>query len=79
MPKITEIYGFITYNNGPKDEYLLAIEENGNMLPITSSTLEGIKAIFPFIKIIGRKIKKPITLVKFTNREEIEVIGEKDD
>jgi len=76
MPKITEMWAYISEENGPDDEGVVAMAIGGDdrWIPFVGADEERMRSLKPQAEmtatITGRKVK----LVKFSTREEIEVI-----
>ena len=80
MPRITEMYAFIVEDTGPDDEGVIGIQsmegEGGERvwLPLVGADVDRANSLKPIAKGIGRKIGKKVTLVHFSNREDLEII-----
>jgi len=80
MPKITDMYAFIVEDTGPDDEGVIGIQsmegESGERiwLPLVGADMARVNSLKPIAEGIGRQIGKKVTLVHFSNREDLEVI-----
>jgi len=79
MPKITELYAFIVEDTGPDDEGVIDIpaisrEYAPILAPLVGADTARVESLKPIAQDIGHKIGKKVTLVHFTNREDLEVI-----
>ncbi len=80
MPRITEMYAFVVEDTSPNDEGVLAIqsmEGKGDQriwLPLVGADMARVNSLRSIAQGIGRKIGKKVTLVHFSNREDLEVI-----
>lgn len=79
MPKIKEMYAFIVEDSGPDDEGVIGIQSmRGSSgciwLPLVGADMARVESLKPMARGIGKQIGKKVTLVHFTNREDLEVI-----
>lgn len=80
MPRIEEMYAFIVEDSGPDDEGVMAMQtEPGDdgqrlWLPLVGADMARVNSLRSIAQGIGRQIGKKVTLVHFTNREDLEVI-----
>ena len=80
MPRIEEMYAFITENSGPDDKGVIAIQtEPGDSgrrlwLPLVGADMARVNSLRDIAQGIGRQIGKKVTLVHFSNRQDLEVI-----
>jgi len=80
MPRIEEMYAFIAEDTGPDDEGVIGIQtEPGTdgqrlWLPLVGADMARVNSLRPIAQGIGRKIGKKVTLVHFSNREDVEAI-----
>ena len=81
MPRIEEIYAFIVEDSGPDDEGVIGIQtEPGKdgkrlWLPLVGADMKRVDSLRPIARGIGRQIGKQVTLVHFSNRQDLEVIN----
>ncbi|GAG78541.1 unnamed protein product [marine sediment metagenome] len=80
MPRIEEMYAFIVEDSGPDDEGVMAMQtglgDDGQSLwlPLVGADMARVNSLRSIAQGIGRQIGKKVTLVHFTNREDLEVI-----
>jgi hypothetical protein len=74
MPKITEIYAFISEDTGPEDEGIIGQRMNDTWLPFVAADQKRIDSLRPWAKSIARVTGKKIKLIRFTHREGLEEI-----
>lgn len=80
MPRIKEMYAFIVEDSGPDDEGVIAIQtESGDYgrrlwLPLVGADMARANFLRPIARGIGHQIGKKVTLVYFSNRQDLEVI-----
>jgi hypothetical protein len=80
--KVTELYAFFIVDEHG-NEGLCVVEGKRNdeklrEIPLIAADLEMVEYLKPEAKKIARKFKNPVKLIKFSVREEIEII-ERDD
>ncbi|GAI38729.1 unnamed protein product [marine sediment metagenome] len=79
MPRIEEMYAFIVEDNGPDDEGVIGIQAISRehapiWLPLVGADMARVDSLRPLAEDIGRQIGKKVTLVHFSNRQDLEVI-----
>lgn len=75
MPKITEIFAFVAEDSGPDDEGITAMQVGHQAwMPLIGGDMTRIDSLRKIAVGIARRTGKPIKLVRFTQREELEVI-----
>lgn len=80
MPKIEQMYAFVCEDSGPDDEGVIAIQTPpGNdgttlWLPLVGADMARVESLRSIAQGIGRQIGKTVKLVRFTNREDVEII-----
>ena len=81
MPRIAEMYAFVVEDSGPDDEGVIGIQtglgDDGQRLwlPLVGADMARVNSLRPIAQGIGRQIGKRVTLVHFSNREDLEVIN----
>ena len=81
MPRIKEMYAFIAEDSGPDDEGVIGIQtgpgDDGQRLwlPLVGADMARVNSLRPIAQGIGRQIGKKVTLVHFSNRQDLEVIN----
>lgn len=74
MPVIDKLFAFITADSGPEDEGVIAFYEGGAWFPMVGADMKRIESLRPIAEQLAKDVGKPIRLVHFTNRVEVEVI-----
>jgi hypothetical protein len=74
MPKIESMYAFVVEDTAPDDEGLIAQTVGSMWMPMVGADMKRIDSLRPVAAAIGKQLHKRIKLVKFTNRQEVEVI-----
>ncbi len=75
MPKITELYCYIAEDAGPEDEGVAAFLGPGGMwMPMVGADKVRMEALRPMALTIATQLGKPLRLVRFTRREELELV-----
>lgn len=74
MPKIETIYAFISTEEGPNDEGVVAFKVGNTWMPLVGADMKRIDSLRPIAKQIAEVTKKRIVLAKFTLRQDMEEI-----
>lgn len=77
MAKIPEIYAF-TALDPEGNESLVGLtnpQDPSVLLPLVAASLEGMDRYRPFVQKLAEAMNAPVTIVKFTTREEVETIS----
>lgn len=80
MPRIEEMYAFIVEDTSPDDEGVIAIQSppgtDGTTLwlPLVGADMARINSLRPTALGIARQLGKPVKLVHFSNRQDLEII-----
>ena len=80
MPRIEEMYAFIVEDTGPDDEGVIAIQsppgDDGTTLwlPLVGADMARVNSLRPTALGIARQLGKPVKLVHFSNRQDLEII-----
>lgn len=75
MPKITEMFAFVTEDKGPDNEGLVGMKLGSNWMPLVGADMKRVAALRPIAEGIAEATGKKIKLIHFTNCEELEEIG----
>ena len=81
MPRIEEMYAFVVEDTGPDDEGVIGIQsppgDDGRTLwlPLVGADMARVESLRPIAQGIGHQLGKKVTLVHFSNREDLEVIN----
>lgn len=80
MPRIEEMYAFIAEDTGPDDEGVIGIRtgpsDDGQYLwlPLVGADMARVDSLRPLALGIGRQIGKTVKLVRFSSRQDLEII-----
>lgn len=80
MPKIDQMYAFIIEDKEPDDEGVIAFESKSETtgesvwLPLVGADMTRINSLRPLAEGIGKQIRRKVTLARFTQREDLEVL-----
>lgn len=74
MPVIKTMYAFIMADSGPDDEGVVAFMSGVTWMPMVGADLARIALLRPMAEKLAKEAGKPIRLVNFTSRVEVEVI-----
>jgi len=74
MPKIEEIYAYICEEE-PGEEGLIAERIMGTWIPFVGADMERMESLREMAELIAKGSGKKVTLVKFSTRTEMEIIG----
>lgn len=74
MPKIEQMYAFIIEDTGPEDEGLIGMATPEGWMPLVGADMERVESLRPIAKRAAAQVGKPVKLIRFTTREELEVI-----
>lgn len=74
MPKIIEMFAFVAEDSGPSDEGVVGMKIGDEWAPMVGADMARVESLKPIAKQIRVGTGKKITLVRFTQREDLEVI-----
>jgi len=74
MPRIEEMYAFVAEDTGPDDEGIIGMNTEMGWLPLVGADMARVDSLRPIAQGIGRQVGKKVTLVHFSNRDDLEVI-----
>lgn len=72
--RIDEMFAFVLLDTDNTEGIPAFIAPDGMLMPMVGADLTRAESLRPVAEDFARKYKKKITLVKFTNRVELEVI-----
>lgn len=78
MPRIDQMYVYIIEDRSPDDEGVMGVKTSLGWMPLVGADLERAKSYRSLAEATAKQLGKPVKLVLFTNRQELEVIGEND-
>lgn len=76
MPRISEMYAFVSEDDGPEDEGVVAFLDptTGAWMPLIGADIHRVDSLRKMAQRISTATKKPIHLVRFLVREDMELI-----
>lgn len=78
MPRITEMFAFVVADTGPDDEGVTAFcGPDGTWRPMVGADMARINSLREHAQAIASVTGKPIKVLRFTGRTEVEVIAPK--
>jgi len=75
MPKIEQLYAFISYDKDIDDEGIIGTVMGDRWMPLVGADMARVESLRPIAKDIATKTHHNVKLIVFRNREEVEVIG----
>ena len=74
MPKIKELFAFISIDEDPEDEGIIAAKFGDVWMPLVGADQKRIDSLRAIAKQIAKATGKYVILAKFTHREDVETI-----
>ena len=74
MPKINELFAFISIDEGLEDEGIIASKFGDVWMPLVGADQKRIDSLRSIAKQIAQATGKYVILAKFTHRTDLEVI-----
>ncbi len=74
MPKITEMYAFITEESPGEQGIPAFMAPDGTMFPMVGADISRIESLKPIAKEMMKHSNIPMKIVKFTDMEVLEVL-----
>jgi hypothetical protein len=74
MPKITEMFVFITEDSGPEDEGIIGMNTGSGWMPLVGADMARVESLKTIAKNIGAMTGKSVKLIHFTQREDLGVV-----
>ncbi|GAJ00133.1 unnamed protein product [marine sediment metagenome] len=74
MPRIDKMFAFIAENNGNDEGVIGAVTPQGWM-PLVGADMARVESLRPIAQRVARVTGKPVKLVVFNTRRELEVIN----
>lgn len=75
MPRIEEMFAFISEDQGPEDEGLVGMSLGQWIYPLVGADMARVESLRPHAKKIAQMTGKKIRLIRFTSREDMEEIA----
>lgn len=74
MSRIEEMFAFVAEDTGPDDEGIIGARTAMGWVPLVGADMARVESLKPFAMDIARATGKKVKLLRFTTREEVEVI-----
>uniref|UniRef100_A0A6M3X503 Uncharacterized protein n=1 Tax=viral metagenome TaxID=1070528 RepID=A0A6M3X503_9ZZZZ len=71
MPRIEEMYAFVTEDSGPEDEGIVGMNLGFGWMPLVGADMARVESLKPIVRGIAAETGKRIKLLHFTHREEL--------
>lgn len=71
MPKIEEMFAFVTEDSGPEDEGIVGMNTGAGWMPLVGADMARVESLKPIAKQIAAVTGKRIKILHFTQREEL--------
>ncbi len=72
MPKIDALFAFISVDEGPEDEGIVAARMGNMWMPLVGADMDRVESLKPLAVGVARLTGKRIVLAKFSVREDLE-------
>ena len=76
MPRIESMFAFVAEDTGPDDEGVIGTKTPEGWMPLVGADMARVDSLRPIAEAIARQLGKPVKLLRFGTREELEVIGD---
>lgn len=74
MPRIESMYAFVAEDSGPDDEGVIGMNTAHGWMPLVGADMARVESLKPIARDIARQIRKPVKLLYFETRKDVEVI-----
>ena len=74
MPKIEQMYAFVAEDSSPDDEGVIGMMTGGGWMPLVGADMARVNSLRPIAESVAHQLGKPVKLLCFEQRSEIEVI-----
>lgn len=75
MPRIAELWAWVSVENAPDDEGVCGfLAPDGTWMPLVGADRKRIESLRPMARLIAEKSGKPVRLVRFSARTDVEVL-----
>lgn len=71
MPKITEMFAFVTSDTDENDEGVLGVGTSQGLMPMVGADMSRVKSLIPIADKITEKTGKPYRIIKFSSMTDI--------
>ena len=74
MPRIEQMYAFVCEDSGPEDEGIIGMQTGMGWMLLVGADMARVESLRPIAETTARSLGKPVKLLRFTTREEVEII-----
>jgi len=74
MPKIEKLYAYVSEDNGPEDEGVVAMLQSNTWIPLVGADMARMESLRGYANLLAKKTGKKIHLLEFSVRTELELI-----
>ena len=78
MPRIESIFAFVTEDTGPDDEGIIGFNSGIGWVPMVGADMARVESLRPMAQRVANETGKPIKVLKFEIRFDIDKILPKD-
>ena len=71
MPRIEEMYAFVTEDSGPDGEGVIGVDAGSHWLPMVGTDMAGVESLKPIAEAIAAKTGKKVKILRFSHREDL--------
>ena len=71
MPRIEEMYAFVTEDSGPDDEGVIGMNTGSRWLPMVGADMARVESLKPIAEAIAAKTGKKVKILRFSHREDL--------
>lgn len=71
MPKIKEMFAFVSEDSGPEDEGIVAMSMGEVMMPLVGADIARAESLKPVARQIALLTRKKVKLLRFSTREDL--------
>lgn len=75
MPRIDSMFAFVAEDSGPDDEGVIGAMTKDGWMPLVGADMARVNSLRPIAEGVAQQLGKPVKLLHFTKREDLEVIG----
>ena len=75
MPRIEQMYAFVAEDSGPGDEGIIGMQTAYGWMPLVGADMARVESLKPIARDMAEQLGKPVKLLHFDNRKEVEVFG----
>lgn len=71
MPRIDEMFAYVAIEHGPTDEGIIGVKVGDTVMPLVGADIARSESLRVAAQDVCNMMGKPVTLIKFTRREEL--------